>query len=371
MLAPRQFTQMFNLIDKVEKEHNLKDIELLELLKCKDKKVLEYLYQKADKVRQKVYGKDVFIRGLIEISNFCKNNCLYCGIRAENKSCERYRLTKEEILSCVKENYPKGFRTFVLQGGEDLYFSDEILCEIIKEIKQIYPDVCVTLSLGERTKESYQKLYDAGAERYLLRHETANKEHYEKLHPQKMSFDNRVECLKNLKEIGYQTGCGFMVGSPYQTLENLVEDLKFIKDFKPEMCGIGPFIPHKDTPFKDFKQGDLGLTLKILAIVRLLVPNVLLPATTALATISENGRELGLKAGANVIMPNLLPIETTKKYSLYNNKFHEESDTKKLKLELEKIGYNLVISRGDNRINVNKKQNLSPLLGGGQGGGAL
>ncbi|MCQ2754445.1 MAG: [FeFe] hydrogenase H-cluster radical SAM maturase HydE, partial [bacterium] len=209
-------------------------------------------------------------------------------------------------------------------------------------------DVCVTLSLGERTKESYQKLYNAGAERYLLRHETANEEHYKKLHPENMSYDNRIRCLYDLKEIGYQTGCGFMVESPYQTAENLVEDLRFIKNFNPEMCGIGPFIPHKSTPFKDFQSGNLDLTIKMLALVRLLIPDVLLPATTALATISKNGRELGLKAGTNVIMPNLLPMSVAKKYSLYDNKFHEENDIEKLKQELEKMGYQLAISRGDN-----------------------
>jgi len=340
---------MYKLIDKLEQNKNLNDEELKLLLTNHDKEVSEYLYKKADEVRQKAYGKDVYIRGLIEISNICKNDCFYCGIRCSNKNVERYRLTKDEILSCVEEGYKNGFRTFVLQGGEDGYYTDEILCDIIKDIKTMYPNCCVTLSLGERTKESYQKLYDAGAERYLLRHETAEREHYSKLHPEKMSYFNRMECLQNLKSIGFQTGCGFMVGSPYQTIDNIVKDLRFIKEFEPEMCGIGPFIPHKDTKFKNEKTGSLDLTLKLLAIVRLMLPEVLLPATTALATIDKDGRKLGLKAGANVIMPNLLPIQTAKKYSLYNNKLHEEYDMESLKKEIENAGYELVISRGDNK----------------------
>lgn len=314
----------------------------------------EYLRQRAEETRKEFYGNEVFIRGLIELTNYCKNDCYYCGIRRGNKCAERYRLSKEQILSCCEAGYKAGFRTFVMQGGEDGYFTDAVLTDIIYDIKNKYPDCAVTLSLGERSKESYRALYGAGADRYLLRHETATKEHYEKLHPKELSFENRMECLYNLKEIGFQTGCGFMVGSPYQTAENLANDLKFIKNFEPHMVGIGPFIPHKDTPFKDEPAGSMEDTLKILSIVRLMLPKVLLPATTALGTVKNGGREMGILAGGNVIMPNLSPEDVRGKYMLYNNKLvtggEAAENLKLLKESLAEIGCFITANRGDSKI---------------------
>lgn len=342
---------ILDLIDKLEKTHSLTPEEYKYLIDNKTDKAIKYIKEKAQKITKSIYGNKIFIRGLIEISNICKNDCYYCGIRNSNKSCERYRLNKEEILSAAAEGYSLGFRTFVLQGGEDLYFSDDVLTDIIKNIKALYPDVAVTLSLGERSFNSYKTLFDAGADRYLLRHETADKDHYKQLHPDSMSFDNRINCLKNLKEIGYQVGCGFMVGSPYQTSETLAKDLKFIEEFKPDMCGIGPFIPHKDTEFADKPAGDVDLTCYLLSIIRLIYPEVLLPATTALGTIDPNGREKGILSGANVVMPNLSPISVRGKYELYNNKAHLGAESAQNKKELEnrlkRIGYEIEISRGD------------------------
>ncbi len=310
-----------------------------------------YLTRKAVESRIAVYGKEVFIRGLIEISNYCKNDCLYCGIRRSNCSADRYRLTKEDILECCKEGYEAGFRTFVMQGGEDGYFNDDRLADIVSTIKEKYPDCAVTLSVGEKSYESYKKLFDAGADRYLLRHETATGEHYARLHPSILTLENRIRCLYDLKAIGYQTGCGFMVGSPYQTYENIVEDLKFIKEFKPEMVGIGPFIPHKDTPFKNFSSGSVTHTLRLLSIVRLIHPKVLLPATTALGTAKKGGRENGILAGANVIMPNLSPVSVRKKYMLYNDKLTTDEEAAEnlnmLKKSMEEIGYFITANRGD------------------------
>ena len=329
--------------------------EYEELIDNRDDEITEFLKCEAVKKRQEVYENTVFIRGLIEISNICKNDCLYCGIRCSNKECDRYRLTKEEILSCCDEGYSLGFRTFVMQGGEDLHFTDDLLVDIISEIKKKYPDCAVTLSLGERTHESYKKLYDAGADRYLLRHETADEEHYKKLHPQKMSYKTRMECLKNLKEIGFQTGCGFMVGSPYQTTKTLAKDLKFIEEFSPEMCGIGPFIPHKATDFRDFLSGDVDLTCYLLSIIRLIKPTILLPATTALGTAEQGGREKGILCGANVIMPNLSPQSVRKKYELYNNKLisgnESAQEIENLKNSMKNIGYEIVTDRGDIKEN--------------------
>ena len=309
------------------------------------------LYEYADSVRRENYGDKVYIRGLIEISNYCKNNCLYCGIRAENKNAQRYRLTEEEIISCCKEGYGLGFRTFVMQGGEDGSFSDEFMCSLIYKIKSLYPDVAVTLSLGERTYDSYKKLYDSGADRYHLRHETANDCHYSMLHPKNLKLSERKKCLFNLKEIGYQVGSGFMVGSPFQTFENLAEDLMFLKELEPHMIGIGPFIPHCDTPFKDKTAGSLYLTLKMISLLRIIFPKALIPATTALSSISPQGREMGLKAGANVVMPNLSPEDVREKYSLYNNKAHSGSEAAQslaiLKSLVENAGYRVVIDRGD------------------------
>ncbi len=340
------------LIDKLEKYRSLTTEEYEKIILGFNSRAAEYAAAKAVKAQKSTYSNKVFIRGLIEISNICKNDCYYCGIRGGNKNCNRYRLTFEEILDCCKLGYELGFRTFVLQGGEDLYFSDEKLIPIIKKIKELYPDTAITLSLGERTKESYEALKKAGADRYLLRHETADKEHYMKLHPKDMSFENRMECLKNLKELGYQVGCGFMVGSPFQTSKTLAKDLKFIETFAPHMCGIGPFITHHDTPFKDMPSGDFELTLYLLSIVRIIHPTLLLPATTALGTINTKGREKGILAGANVIMPNLSPKDVREKYTLYDGKISSGKEAaesvKELKESIKSIGYEIVTSRGDN-----------------------
>ncbi len=342
-----------DIIQRLEHQEPLTVAEYEYLIVNRTAETEKLLAEKADKIRRKIYGNTVFIRGLIEISNICKNDCLYCGIRKSNRSCERYRLTSDEIISCCDEGYRLGFRTFVLQGGEDGYFTDGVLCDIIKRIKQNYPDCAVTLSMGERDKKSYQALFDAGADRYLLRHETANEEHYEKLHPQEMSFSKRMDCLKALKEIGFQVGCGFMVGSPFQTSRMLAEDLKFIETFKPDMCGIGPFIPHKDTPFADFEGGTSELTCYLLSIIRLMHPEVLLPSTTALGTISPDGREKGILSGANVVMPNLSPSTVRKKYELYNNKLSDGDEAaervENLKEKIKAIGYEIVVDRGDRK----------------------
>ncbi len=278
------------------------------------------LFRRADETRRRFYGDKVYIRGLIEFSNYCKNNCYYCGIRAGNSGCVRYRLTREEILECCAEGYGLGFRTFVLQSGEDLSYSDKDICRIVSDIKESYPDCAVTLSIGEKSRDSYQAYFDAGADRYLLRQETADKEHYSRLHPAEMSSDNRKRCLFDLKEIGYQVGTGIMVGSPYQTEDNIREDLRFMRELQPDMIGIGPYITHKQTPFRDFENGSLDLTLRLISVLRLMFPYALIPATTALGTICHDGRERGLKAGANVIMPNLSPVRVRKLYELYENK---------------------------------------------------
>ena len=351
MLLPKRCIRMFKIIDSLNNFGDAESGELLALISQDDPEANEYLRSLAEEKRKSVYSNHVYIRGLIEVSNICKNDCLYCGIRGSNRSCSRYRLTEEEIMDSAESGYGLGFRTFVMQGGEDGSFDDVFLCRIIGRLKEKYPDCAVTLSLGERSRESYKRLYDAGADRYLLRHETANREHYGKLHPANMSFDTRMKCLHDLKDIGFQTGCGMMVGSPYQTAENIVEDLKFIKEFSPEMCGIGPFIPHKDTPFGDFPMGSTALTLKLLSIIRLMLPSVLLPSTTALNTALPNGRELGILAGANVIMPNLSPVNVREKYELYNGKLHSGKESaqlvNELKMQMENIGYRVVTDRGD------------------------
>ncbi len=342
---------LFSLIDRLEDKHSLSLAEYQALIENQSDTLSAYATQKAVAARKTVYGNDVYIRGLIEISNICKNDCLYCGIRNGNHACERYRLTKEQILSCCDAGYALGFRTFVMQGGEDGYFTDDRICDIVKSIKQKYPDCAVTLSLGERSRESYQALFDAGADRYLLRHETADKAHYEKLHPNSLSFAHRIQCLRDLKQIGYQVGCGFMVGSPYQTADCLAKDLKFIEEFSPEMCGIGPFIPHKDTVFRDKAAGTLEQTLFLLSLIRLIHPHILLPATTALGTIHPAGREKGILAGANVVMPNLSPQDVRNKYMLYDNKLSSGSEAAEAKEELSRrmasIGYRVVTARGD------------------------
>ncbi len=344
---------MIDLINKLEKERSLTLEEYELLTENRTEETAKMLAEKAVKKRKEVYGNDVYIRGLIEISNICKNDCHYCGIRRGNKSCERYRLTKEQILACCDEGYPLGYRTFVLQGGEDAFFTDDYVCEIITAIKTKYPDCAVTLSLGERSFESYKRLREAGADRYLLRHETADKEHYEKLHPEDLSFDNRMECLANLKKLGFQTGCGFMVGSPYQTNKTIAKDLKFIEEFKPEMCGVGPFIPHKDTKFKDYPAGSVEMTCYLLSIIRLISPDILLPSTTALGSIDPEGREKGILAGANVVMPNLSPEDAKKKYTLYNNKLSSGAEAAANKRLLEEkmkaIGYSIVTDIGNHK----------------------
>lgn len=341
------------LIDRLEAEHSLSPAEYAFLVKNRTEEAMEYISRKARRIRMEIYGTDVYTRGLIEFTNLCRNNCLYCGIRRSNFYCQRYRLTKEQILECCRTGYELGFRTFVLQGGEDAFFSDDILVGIVSEIKQLYPDCAVTLSVGERSRESYEKLYAAGADRYLLRHETADKDHYEKLHPSEMSFENRMRCLQDLKEIGYQVGCGFMVGSPWQTPETLAKDLKFIEEFSPDMCGIGPFIPHRDTPFKEQNAGTLEETLWLLSIIRLIHPHILLPSTTALGTIHPLGREKGILAGANVVMPNLSPVSVRKKYELYDNKIctgDEAAECRNcLSGRMRSIGYQIVTDRGDVR----------------------
>lgn len=339
------------LINKLEQEGVLSRQEFEFLLKGYTKEDVQYANEKAGKIRDEVFGKNVYIRGLIEFTNFCKNNCFYCGIRNGNEKVTRYRLTTEQVLSCCKQGYDLGFRTFVLQGGEDEEMEDERLVELVAAIRQEYPDCAITLSLGERTRESYEKLYRAGVNRYLLRHETADERHYQKLHPRDMSLVNRKQCLKDLKEIGYQTGCGFMVGTFGQTEKELAKDLLFIYELQPQMVGIGPFLPHKDTPFGMFPPGQLELTLYLLSLVRIMKKNVLLPATTALATLHEDGRKLGILAGANVVMPNLSPNEVRENYSLYNGKKHTGSESAQTLQQLEKemasIGYHIDKSRGD------------------------
>lgn len=343
--------QKIEMIDQLEREQRLPEEGLRELLLTKEREPLEYLRQRAEAVRRSVYGNQVYIRGLIEFTNYCKNDCYYCGIRRSNSLAERYRLSREEILSCCKTGYELGFRTFVLQGGEDGYDTDERLCGIIRAVKSSYPDCAITMSVGERSRESYEKMFQAGADRYLLRHETADEAHYGKLHPKEMTLKSRMECLRTLKEIGYQVGCGFIVGSPYQTTDTLIQDLLFIKEFKPHMVGIGPFIPHKDTPFRGEAAGTLEMTLRLLSIIRLLHPKVLLPATTALGTIDANGRELGILAGANVVMPNLSPREVRGKYLLYDNKICTGDEAAECRFcmekRMEKIGYQVVVDRGD------------------------
>lgn len=345
--------ELFGLIDRLAVGERLSHGELVSLIDERTPETAAYLAEKAVVVRKAIYGNTVFIRGLIEVSNICKNDCLYCGIRAGNPHCDRYRLTEEDILSACAEGHELGFRTFVLQGGEDGHFTDERLTSLLTAIKAAHPDCAVTLSLGERSRESYQRLFDAGADRYLLRHETATKSHYERLHPSNLSFDNRMNCLRDLREIGYQVGCGFMVGSPYQTTADIARDLKFIADFKPDMCGIGPFIPHKDTVFADFTAGTVELTCYLLSIIRLIHPPVLLPATTALGTIHPEGRELGILSGANVVMPNLSPASVRKKYMLYNDKVSDGAESAQSKDELVRrmtaIGYEVVTARGDVR----------------------
>lgn len=339
------------MIQEIKGRRDISIEQLEYLLTTENKDCLEMLREEAVQTAQKIYGNQVFIRGLIEFTNYCKNDCYYCGIRRSNHCADRYRLTKEEILSCTDTGYELGFRTFVLQGGEDPYFTDARICELVSEIRQKHPDCAITLSIGEKSKESYQRYFDAGADRYLLRHETANGTHYRRLHPDELSLEHRKQCLWDLKEIGYQVGCGFMVGSPGQTTETLYEDLQFIRKLIPHMVGIGPFIPQKDTPFAREPAGTMEQTLRLLSIIRLIHPHVLLPATTALGTIHPKGRELGIQSGANVVMPNLSPVDVRDKYKLYDNKICTGDEAAECRFCMENrmksIGYQVVVSRGD------------------------
>ena len=343
--------QILPLVERLERDRSLSTEEYELLIANYSEQNAALLKERAVRVRKAVYDNAVFTRGLIELSSICKNDCLYCGIRAGNTRAQRYRLTPEEILACCREGWALGFRTFVLQGGEDPWFTDERLCPLLRQIKTEFPSCAITLSLGERSYESFLRLFEAGADRYLLRHETANPEHYRMLHPETLSWEHRMQCLRDLKQIGYQVGCGFMVGSPYQTPRHLAEDLKFIERFHPDMCGIGPFIPHKDTPFGSFPGGSVELSCYLLSILRLMQPNLLLPATTALGTLDPRGREKGILAGANVVMPNLSPVSVRKKYMLYDNKIctGEESAQCRgcLAERMKSVGYRLVIDRGD------------------------
>ena len=338
-------------IDLLEAQHTLPDQDLLSLITMDDADADAYLAQRAAAVRQRHYGKDVFIRGLIEISNYCKNDCHYCGIRRGNRCCQRYRLTDEDILACCRQGYTAGFRTFVMQGGEDPRFSRERVASLLRAIKADYPDCAVTLSLGEMDRATYQEWFDAGADRYLLRHETANAGLYRNLHPEPLTLENRMRCLRDLKEIGYQVGCGFMVGSPGQTPEMILEDLRFMEKFRPHMVGIGPFIPHHETVFRDQPAGSPELTLRLLSIVRLMLPDVLLPATTALGTVLGDGRQQGMLHGCNVVMPNLSPPNVREKYTLYDNKLitgAEAAESLRLLAQsMDEIGYRVVTARGD------------------------
>lgn len=339
------------LIDKLYLNNNLDRDELLYILDNINDDEVEYLREKADDIRRKHYDNKVYMRGLIEFTNYCKMDCKYCGIRRSNKNAQRYRLTYDEIMECVELGDKLGYKTYVLQGGEDEYFTDERMVEIIKGIKEKYPDNAITLSIGERSYDSYKKMFDAGADRFLLRHETATKELYDSLHPG-TTMESRRECLYNLKKIGYQAGAGFMVGLPNQTNADLVNDLLFVKEFKPHMCGIGPFIPQKDTPLGDEKGGTLEKTVIILSLVRLLLPDILLPATTALGTIDPDGREKGVKAGGNVVMPNLSPTSVREKYALYDGKICTGDEAAECRLCIEgrmrKYGYEVEVNRGDN-----------------------
>ena len=342
---------MKDRIRRLEQDRDLPDRDLLDLIVMQDAEAEALLAQRAAAVRQQVYGRDVFIRGLIEFTNYCRNDCFYCGIRRSNACAQRYRLTREEILACCRAGYGLGFRTFVLQGGEDPFFTTERLAELVRAIKRAYPDCAVTLSVGEKDRATYQAWFDAGADRYLLRHETADEGLYRRLHPEELSLQNRMRCLRDLKDIGYQVGCGFMVGAPFQTPEMLLKDLRFLQSFQPHMVGIGPFIPHRDTPFRDCPPGTAQMTLRLLAIIRLMLPHVLLPATTDLGTVQSDGRQRGMGYGANVVMPNLSPLSVRKKYALYDNKISTGEEAAEsvalLKQSMAAAGYRVVTARGD------------------------
>ena len=340
------------IAEKFIKQGQLDQEEYPELLKLyKDQKTIDLLKQEAVRIQKKYFGSKIYTRGLVEFTNYCRNDCYYCGIRRSNTNAVRYRLTKEEILQCCENGHELGFRTFVLQGGEDPWFNDERMVDIIQTIKKNYPDCAITLSIGEKSKESYRKFREAGADRYLLRHETANEDHYRYLHPENLSLSNRKRCLYDLKELGYQIGAGFMVGAPGQTMENLAEDLVFLKELNPHMVGIGPFIPHHDTKFAKEEAGNVELTLFLLSVIRIMLPKVLLPATTALGTLDPRGREKGFQTGANVVMPNLSPVKNRKQYELYDNKICTGEEAAEcrgcLSRRARSVGYEIVTDRGD------------------------
>lgn len=340
------------LADKLIRDHTLTRMEYTELLDAGgDAGVRAKLQEEAVRLRKQYYGDKVFTRGLIEFTNYCKNNCYYCGIRCGNHKARRYRLSREEILDCCENGYRLGFRTFVLQGGEDPFFTDERMAEIIREIKARYPECALTLSIGEKSYESYRLFREAGADRYLLRHETADDAHYRRLHPEGLSLSARKRCLYDLKALGYQVGAGFMVGSPGQTSAELAEDLCFLEELHPAMVGIGPFIPHHDTPFAEAEAGSVEQTLLLLSVIRILLPKALIPATTALGTLDPQGREKGLLAGANVVMPNLSPVKNRKQYDLYDNKIctgEEAAECRDcLARRVESVGFRLSAERGD------------------------
>ncbi|MDR0894556.1 MAG: [FeFe] hydrogenase H-cluster radical SAM maturase HydE [Prevotellaceae bacterium] len=342
---------MLSLIDKLRNERLLCADEYKELLLCKDTDVLNYLHRQAQEVAVRRFGRRIFIRGLIEISNTCNNNCYYCGLRRENRNIARYRLSHDAILACCREGYLLGFRTFVLQGGEEDRGDGSWYVDLVADIRHRFPDCAITLSLGEKRRSLYQQLYNAGANRYLLRHETHHALHYRQLHPTSMRLEHRLQCLTRLKEIGYQTGTGIMVGSPRQTVDHLVEDILYIKKFQPAMIGIGPFIPHKDTPFAHEPAGSIETTLNLLSIFRLMHPATLIPATTALATLASDGRERGILAGANVVMPNLSPVAHRADYAIYDNKASLGAEAAEglqlLTNKLAAIGYEIAYERGD------------------------
>ena len=347
------------LILKLKDTGTLAHYEFRQLVSSYTEDDMKFAQELAQNISKEHFGNNIYIRGLIEFTNICSNDCYYCGLRCSNSKADRYRLNDNDIFSCCESGYELGFRTFVLQGGEDPFFTDEKIYTIVKTIKEKYPDCAVTLSIGERSRKSYEMFYSAGADRYLLRHETANEEHYSKLHPENMSLSNRKECLYTLKEIGFQTGCGFMVGSPHQTFDTIADDMLFIRDLTPHMVGIGPFIPHKDTPFGKEAQGNLELTLFLLSLIRIMLKNVLLPSTTALGTIHPQGREMGILSGANVVMPNLSPVNVRSKYMLYDNKICTGDEAAECRMclqrRMESIGYTISVDKGDWKAEIQSK----------------
>lgn len=342
--------ELYELADKLFEEQDLTDAEFKCLI-LDHEQISEYLFEKARIRQTQVFGHSVYLRGLIEFTNYCRNDCYYCGIRRSNRNCDRYRLSEKEILECCEKGYALDFRTFVLQGGEDLFYSDADICNLVSQIKSRYPDCAVTLSIGEKSRDSYRAYYDAGADRYLLRHETADPRHYSMLHPKELSLENRIRCLYDLKDIGYQVGAGMMLQAPYQTADHIIRDIRFLKELEPDMIGTGPFIPHKDTPFRDEPEGTAQFTLFMIGIMRLVFPKALIPATTALGTIDPMGREKGILAGANVIMPNLSPSGVRNKYLLYDGKIctgEEAAECRKcLEDRIRSVGYEVTAGRGD------------------------